>query len=73
MPDLIDVKVPDIGDFTDVPIIELHVSPGVSFPSRAFWESVRSSEPICTRPFWSTSRMTGTTRPWGVSAAKPRW
>ncbi|MGI9382622.1 MAG: biotin/lipoyl-containing protein, partial [Methyloligellaceae bacterium] len=24
----IDVKVPDIGDFSDVPVIELHVAPG---------------------------------------------
>src|SRR5271157_1406763 len=25
---LIDVKVPDIGDFKDVPVIEIHVNPG---------------------------------------------
>jgi pyruvate/2-oxoglutarate dehydrogenase complex dihydrolipoamide acyltransferase (E2) component len=25
---LISVKVPDIGDFTDVPVIEIHVAPG---------------------------------------------
>ena len=24
----IEVKVPDIGDFTDVPVIEIHVKPG---------------------------------------------
>ncbi|HEY2651456.1 MAG TPA: biotin/lipoyl-containing protein, partial [Solirubrobacteraceae bacterium] len=23
-----EVRVPDIGDFTDVPVIEIHVSPG---------------------------------------------
>jgi dihydrolipoyl dehydrogenase len=26
--DVIDVKVPDIGDFSDVPVIEIHVAPG---------------------------------------------
>ena len=25
---LVDVKVPDIGDFKDVPVIEIHVNPG---------------------------------------------
>ena len=24
----VEVRVPDIGDFTDVPVIEIHVSPG---------------------------------------------
>ena len=28
MTNTIDVKVPDIGDFTDVPIIEISVKPG---------------------------------------------
>jgi dihydrolipoamide dehydrogenase len=28
MADLVEVKVPDIGDFSDVPIIEVHVAPG---------------------------------------------
>ena len=28
MSDLIDVKVPDIGDFKDVPVIEIFVKPG---------------------------------------------
>ena len=32
-----------------------------------------SSAAISSRPLRSTSRMTGTTRPFGVSAAKPRW
>ncbi len=25
---IVEVKVPDIGDFKDVPVIELHVQPG---------------------------------------------
>ncbi|MCB1178565.1 MAG: dihydrolipoyllysine-residue acetyltransferase [Leptospiraceae bacterium] len=28
MAELIDIKVPDIGDFTDIPVIEVHVKPG---------------------------------------------
>ena len=28
MSDAVEVRVPDIGDFTDVPVIEIHVSPG---------------------------------------------
>ena len=28
MPDTIEVKVPDIGDYTDVPVIEVFVKPG---------------------------------------------
>src|SRR3954466_8740713 len=28
MPDVIEVRVPDIGDFTDVPVIEVLVAPG---------------------------------------------
>ena len=35
----IEVKVPDIGDFTDVPIIELFVEPG---------ESIEAEDPIAT-------------------------
>ena len=30
MANQIDVKVPDIGDFTDVPVIEIFVKPGDS-------------------------------------------
>ena len=26
--DVVEVKVPDIGDFDDVPVIEVHVAPG---------------------------------------------
>ncbi len=36
---LIEVKVPDIGDFKDVPIIEVHVKPG---------DSVRRDDPLVT-------------------------
>jgi len=36
---LIDVKVPDIGDFKDVPIIEVHVKPG---------DSVKRDDPLIT-------------------------
>lgn len=36
---LIDVKVPDIGDFENVPVIELHVSPG---------DSVKPEDPLIT-------------------------
>lgn len=34
-----DVKVPDIGDFTDVPVIEIHVSPG---------DTVEAEDPLMT-------------------------
>jgi len=37
MSNLIDVKVPDIGDFTDVPVIEIFVKPG---------DSVKAEEPL---------------------------
>ncbi len=37
MSNLIDVKVPDIGDFTDVPVIEIFVKPG---------DSVKVEEPL---------------------------
>ncbi|MNU74658.1 hypothetical protein D3C71_641640 [compost metagenome] len=47
------------------------MSAGPSLPSRAFLASSPVSCAICTTPFLSTSRMTGTTRPFGVSAAKP--
>lgn len=36
---LIDVKVPDIGDFENIPVIELHVSPG---------DSVKLEDPLIT-------------------------
>ena len=34
-----DVRVPDIGDFTDVPVIEVHVSPG---------DEVAAEDPLIT-------------------------
>ncbi|MGH2870665.1 MAG: biotin/lipoyl-containing protein, partial [Solirubrobacteraceae bacterium] len=34
-----EVRVPDIGDFTDVPVIELHVAPG---------DSVAAEDPLVT-------------------------
>ncbi|MCG6659580.1 dihydrolipoyllysine-residue acetyltransferase [Halomonas campisalis] len=34
-----DIKVPDIGDFTDVPIIEIHVQPG---------DSIQAEDPLIT-------------------------
>ena len=35
----IEVKVPDIGDFKDVPVIEIHVKPG---------DSIKSDDPLVT-------------------------
>ena len=74
---LIDIQVPDIGDFDEVTVIELMVkvapviSAGPSLPSRAFLASSDISALICSTPFLSQSRMTGTIKPLGVSAAKP--
>ena len=42
-------------------------------PSRALADSSPISFAICSTPFWSAFLMTGTTRPFGVSAAKPTW
>ncbi len=39
MTQTIEIKVPDIGDFTDVPIIEVHVAPG---------ETVQTEDPLIT-------------------------
>ena len=39
MADLIEVKVPDIGDFKDVPIIEVLVHPG---------DRVKAEDPLIT-------------------------
>ena len=33
----IEVKVPDIGDFKDVPVIEIHVKPGDSSRPTTRW------------------------------------
>ncbi len=47
------------------------MSVGASLPSRALPASSAVSFAIWITPFWSASRTTGTTRPLGVSAAKP--
>jgi hypothetical protein len=49
------------------------MSAGPSLPSRAFLASSLISWLICSTPFLSASLITGTTRPLGVSAAKPMW
>ncbi len=49
------------------------MSAGLSLPSRAFSASSPISWLICSTPFLSASLSTGTTRPLGVSAAKPTW
>ena len=49
------------------------MSAGPSLPSRAFAESSPISFAMPSTPFWSASFSTGTTRPFGVSAAKPMW
>jgi hypothetical protein len=49
------------------------MSAAPSFPSRAFFASSPISWLICSTPFLSASRSTGTIRPLGVSAAKPTW
>ena len=49
------------------------ISAGPSFLSRAFFEISPSSRASSSRPFLSQSRITGTTRPSGVSTAMPMW
>ena len=49
------------------------MSAGPSLPSRALADSSPISFAICSTPFWSAFLITGTTRPFGVSAAKPMW
>jgi len=49
------------------------ISAGLSLPSRAFFASSPISCEICITPFLSASLITGTIRPFGVSAAKPMW
>ncbi len=44
---------------------------GFSLPSRASLARSPISFAISSTPFWSASRITGTTSPFGVSAAKP--
>ena len=47
------------------------ISAGVNLPSRAFFASADISRAMSSTPFLSQSRITGTTSPFGVSAAKP--
>jgi len=47
------------------------MSVGFSLPSRACSDSSPISVAICEIDFWSAFLTTGTTRPFGVSAAKP--
>ena len=110
---MIEVKVPDIGDYADVPVIEVLVSPGdtvapedalitlesdkatMDVPSPlqgvvqelkvavgdsvaegavillAAPDSLPISFAISITPLASAPLTTGTTRPFGVSAAKP--
>src|SRR5438045_3640437 len=49
------------------------MSAGLSLPSRAFLASSLISCEMASTPFLSASLITGTTRPFGVSAAKPMW
>ena len=49
------------------PLISLEVS----FPSLAFWDSCANSIAISLKPFLSTSLITGTKSPFGVSTATP--
>ena len=46
---------------------------GFNLPSRASLAKSPISLAISTKPFLSASRITGTTNPCGVSAAKPMW
>ncbi len=48
-------------------------SAGPSLPSRARAETAPSSRLSSRTPLRSTSRITGTTSPSGVSTATPRW
>ncbi len=71
---MIGVKaVPPIPPRLEMDIEPPCISAGESFPSRAFAASAAVSCAICSTPFLSQSRTTGTTRPLGVSAAKPMW
>ena len=65
--------VPPMPPSDEIVNVPPRISSPLSLPSRARPDSSVSSEAISISPFWSTSRITGTTRPPGVSAAKPRW
>jgi hypothetical protein len=49
------------------------ISAGVSLPSRAFVASSPLSTASWLTDFWSAFLITGTTSPFGVSAAKAMW
>ena len=50
------------------------MSAGPSLPSRALADELAQLlRDLAARPCWSASRITGTTRPLGVSTAKPMW
>ena len=44
MSNLIDIKVPDIGDFHDVPVIEIHVRPGQRIAAEALLLTLESDK-----------------------------
>ena len=67
MANLVEVKVPDIGDFKDVAIIELLVKPGEVIAVDTGLIMVESDKASMEIP----STHAGTIRPLGVSAAKP--
>ena len=69
---MIGVKaVPPIPPSDEIVKVAPWMSFGPSFPSRAFAASSPVSLAISRIPFLSTSLITGTTSPCGVSAAKP--
>ena len=63
--------VPPIPPSDEIVNVEPCMSPPLSLPSRAFFDSSVRSLAISRMPFLSASLITGTTRPFGVSAAKP--
>src|SRR5438105_3282140 len=64
-------EVPPIPPSEEIVNVLPDMSPGVSFPSRALPDNEVSSAAISSSPFWSAPLITGTSRPPGVSAAKP--
>ena len=45
-----EIRVPDIGDFTDVPVIEIHVAPATPWRSRTRCSPWRPTRPPSTCP-----------------------
>ncbi len=69
---MIGVKaVPPIPPSEEIVNVDPCMSPGASLPARALPDSSANSRAISSRPLWSASLITGTTKPSGVSAAKP--